>query len=300
MLKEHNRRALILVILIAFAFNAVSFCVAFPQTFKPESASLARDFSAYYIAEWRLFHNPSDIYLGGVQRGDYQILPQPQTFKYPPSFLVLFAPFLALNYQNALIAFDVLQFGLIPILAFFVYKLVKDKKAILASVVAVIVLAEPLPSLFVSGAVLNIQSFGPAYYTAYFLANAHVLQTVLLVGALYCGFINKPWFSALLFAFGVLDPRAAVLAFPLLLWYNRHSILKFLGGLSVFLAITNVPFFFFYGISFSFLRVELNWQIGTQLYQYDWIPIYSIAALTALEMITHFSRNKAGTKIVEK
>lgn len=75
------------------------------------------------------------IYLGGVQPGDYSIPPAPQTFKYTPSFLILFAPFLALNYQNAFTVFDVMQFALIPLLAFFVYKMVKDKSLVPASLV---------------------------------------------------------------------------------------------------------------------------------------------------------------------
>ena len=296
MIIKDNRRTLSLIILIAFAFNVIMFCAAFPQTVKPESTVLARDFSAYYIAEWRLFHNPNIIYLGGIQKGDCKILPQPQTFKYPPASLLLFAPFLTLNYQTSLTAFDFLQVALIPILSFFVYSIVKDKSIILGSVAAVIVIAEPLPSLFIGGSFLNIQSFGPAYYCAYSLANAHVLQTILLVGALYCGFTNKPWFSALLFAFGILDPRAAVLALPLLLWYNRHSVIKFLGGLVLFISVTNLPFFLYHGIGFSFLRMELNGQTVSQLYQYDWIPIYSIAALTIIEAISLFQQKKMPQK----
>ena len=122
-----KKQKIILVIVIAVSLNAITFCLAFPETFKPESTIWARDFSAYYIGEWRLFHNPTTIYWGGVQPGDYQILPAPQTFKYAPSFLILFAPFLALSYQNAFTAFDIVQLALIPALAFFVYKIVKDK-----------------------------------------------------------------------------------------------------------------------------------------------------------------------------
>ena len=94
------------VILIAVALNVIYFSIAFPGTFKPENATYARDFSAYYIGEWRFFHNPNKIYAGGPQPGDYQILPNPQTFKYAPSALILFAPFLALSYPNAVSAFD--------------------------------------------------------------------------------------------------------------------------------------------------------------------------------------------------
>src|SRR5208283_4525963 len=258
--KLSPKQKIVVVILIAVALNVISFCVAYPETFKPENATYARDFSAYYLGEWRLFHNPTEIYAGGAQPGDYQILPAPQTFKYAPSFLILFAPFLALSYQNALTVFDLLQLALIPALAFFVYKIVKDKNLVLGAIAAVIVLIEPLPSPSIYSAAanllllhnrvlgLNLQSFSPSYYSGYVLANAHILQTVLLVGALYLGFTKKPWLSALLFAFGAFDPRAALLAFPLLLWYNRQKILQFITATVTFVLATNLPFFFYYGI----------------------------------------------------
>ena len=263
MLWRNNKEKIISVILIAVALNAITFGLAFPETFKPVTGAWARDFSAYYIGEWRLFHNPTTIYLGGAKPGDYPILPAPQTFKYTPSFLILFAPFLILNYQNALTVFDIIQFALIPLLAFFVYKMVKDKSLVFASLAAVIVLIQPLPTpplnqeplnflqnRFFS---LNLQSFSPGYYVGYALANAHVLQVTLLVGALYFGFTKKPWISALLFAFGAFDPRWALLAIPLLLFYNRKKILSFIAGAALFLAITNLPFFFYYNIGFNFI-----------------------------------------------
>jgi hypothetical protein len=303
-----KKQKIILVILIAVALNAITFCFAFPETFKPESTAWARDFSAYYIGEWRLFHNPTTIYRGGVQPGDYQILPAPQTFKYTPSFLILFAPFLALSYQNALTAFDLVQLALIPALAFFVYKIVKDKNLVFAAIAAIIILIEPLPAPPINqGALnllqcrffsLNLQSLSPSYYAGYVLANAHVLQAILLVGALYFGFTKKPWLSALLFAFGSFDPRASLLALPLLLWYNRKGILPFIAGAVSFLAITNLPFFFYYNIGFTFLRSETSGSIISQMYPYDWLPLYAVVTLTILEIINapetqkKFSTNK--------
>jgi len=292
-----KKTAVVLVILLAVLLNLSIFCFAYPQTFKPESPTLARDFSAYYIGAWRLFHNPTQIYNGSVQPGDYQILGQPQPFKYTPSFLILFAPFLTLNYQNALNAFDIMQFLLILALAFFVYKLVKDKNLFLGIIAAVIVLVDPLlfaPSASYSSAetlhsrmlCLHIQTFSPSYYCGYILANAHILQTVLLVGAVYFGFAKKPWLSALLFAFGSFDPRGALVAVPLLLWYNRHSLWKFIAGSAAFLLATNLPFFFYYGAGFAFLKTETNASIVSQMYLYDWLPLYAIASLTMLEIIT--------------
>jgi hypothetical protein len=277
------------------ALNAFTFCLAFPETFKPESGTWARDFSAYYIGEWRLFHNPTTIYWGGAQPGDYQILPSPQTFKYTPSFLILFAPFLALSYRNALTVFDIIQVALLPALAFFVYKIVKDKTLVFAAVVAVIVLIEPLPTPPLNQTALNLlqyrffslnaQSFSPSYYIGYLLANAHVLQTCILVGALYFGFTKKPWISALLFAIGSFDPRGALLALPLLLWYNRKQIRPFIIGAASFLAITNLPFFFYHDIGLTFLRSETSGTIISQMYPYDWLPLYAVAALTIIEII---------------
>ena len=298
---SENKKILIYVIAISLALNAVIFCFAYPETFKvPESAFFARDFSAYYIGGWRLFHNPTAIYYGGVMQGDYQILPRAQTFKYTPSFLILFAPFLSLSYQNALAAFDLMQFALIPALAFFVYKIVKDKSLVVGAIAAIIVLIDPLPYLALNQSaiglltfrftILSPQTFSSSYYLGYLLANAHVLQTVLLVGALYFGFAKKPWLSALLFALGVFDPRAALFAFPLLVWYNRQRILPFIAGSAIFLAMTNLPFFFYYNIGSTFLQLEVKGSIVSQWYGYDWIPIYAVSALTIIEIISAVSR----------
>ncbi len=296
-LRLSKKTAITLIILLAVLLNFSIFCFAYPQTFTPESPNLARDFSAYYNGEWRLFHNPSQIYNGSGQPGDYQILGQPQAFKYTPSFLILFAPFLTLSYQNALNAFDIMQFLSILALAFFVYKLVENKNLFLGAIVAVIVLVDPLlfaPSASYSAAnflhyrllSLHVQTFSPSYYCGYLLANAHILQTVLLVGALYFGFAKKPWLSALLFAFGLFDPRSALFALPLLLWYNRHSIWAFIAGSAVFLAATNLPFFFYYGVGFAFLKTETTGSVVSQMYLYDWIPLFSIASLTIIEIVT--------------
>jgi hypothetical protein len=286
---DSKKRKILTIIFIAVALNAFSFALGFPIAFQlPKSATFARDFSAYYIGEWRLFHNPTQIYNGAIVPKDYPILPRPQTFKYMPSFLVLFAPFLTLSYPNALAVFDILQFALIGVLAFFVYKLVKDKNLILASVVAIIVLIEPLPSLSFSGPNLNflLQVFSPSYFSGYMLGNAHILQTILLVSALYFGYTKRPWLSALLFAFGAFDPRGALLALPLLIWYNRRSITKFAAGSAIFFAATNLPFFFYYGIGFTFMHAELSGNIPYQMYPYDWIPLYGIATLTIVEILT--------------
>jgi hypothetical protein len=267
---KNNKLILISVITLALALNALTFGLAYPETFKPMSSMYARDFSAYYIGEWRLFNNPTTIYIGGNQPGDYYIPPNVQTFKYTPSFLVFFAPFMSLSYQNALNVFDILQFLSIFALAFFVYKIVKDKKIVGAAVAAFVILV----------------AFQPGYYWGYAQANAHIIQASLIVGAIYFGFSKKPWLSALLFAIGAFDPRGALLALPLLLWYNRQRLLKFGMGIVSFLAALNLPFFFYNDIGLSFLRIEVNGDIVSQIYSYDLVPIIAVATLSLLEVAT--------------
>lgn len=302
-----KKGALTIVTLLSVLLNLQIFLFAYPQTFGPLAPDLARDFSAYYVASWRLLHNPTAIYLEGVQPGDYQFIGQPQTFRYPPSLLILFVPFLALNYQNALNTFNVIQFLSVTVAAFFVYKLVEKKPLILASVVAEVVLVNPLlfPLIFSpSGGhgladflhyriySLHVQTISPLYYSGYLTANAHILQNTFLVGALYFGFTKKPWLSALLFTFGSIDPRASLPAFVLLLWYNRQAIRKFIAGSAAFLAITNLPFFFYYGVGFAFLREELRARVISDFTLYDWIPVYSMVALILLEVITGIYRRE--------
>ena len=266
---RNKKLALISVIIIALALNTATFILAYPETFKPMSPVYAKDFSAYYIGEWRLLHNPYAIYIGGNQPGDYHIPPNVQTFKYTPSFLVFFAPFMTLSYQNALNVFDILQFVSVFALALFVYKIVKDKKPIWGGIAAFVVLI----------------AFQPGYYWGYSQANAHIIQTSLLGGALYFGFSKKPWLSAFLFAVSVFDPRVALLALPLLLWYNKQKLWKFGVGATAFLAALNLPFFFYHNIGVNFLQTEVNSNIVSQVYSYDVIPIFAVAALTILEVV---------------
>lgn len=303
----NKKTALISVILLSVVINFQIFCYAYPQTFEPQSPTLARDFSAYYIAAWRLLHNPTAVYSEGVQLGDYQLQGQPQPFRYIPSFLILIVPFLTLSYQNALNAFDTMQFLSILALAFFVYKLIKNKPLIPASIVAEIVMVNPLLFPLIlspSGGYgltdflhwrifsLHVQTISPCYYCGYVLANAHILQNTLLVGALYFGFAKKPWLSALLFALGSFDPRASLFALPLLLWYNRQVIRKFIAGSATFFVAANLPFFFYYNVGFALLQTQCNVSVVSTFFLYDWIPLYSIAALTILEVITALCNRK--------
>lgn len=290
----NKNTAIIAVIAIAVILNFSIFMEAYPLTFEPQTPTLERDFSAYYIGAWRLFNNPTMVYHDGTLPGDYPLVGQPQPFKYIPNFFIISTPLLGLSYQNALNAFDIIQFLVMIPLAFFVYKLVKEKNLFLAAAVALIVLLQPIlisPSIqyddfnFLHYRMwsLGIQTFSPSYLCGYTLANAHILQNMLLVGALYFGYSKKPWLSALFFTFGAFDPRIALVAAPLLLWYNREVLVKFVGGTAAFLAATNLPFFLYGGVGESFLNSVFSGSVVSQMYLYEYIPLYSILALTLLE-----------------
>jgi hypothetical protein len=305
-IQEHKKLFLVSIIIAALALNIVMFCYAYPDITKLEFGDTARDFSAYYMGAWRLFNNPTMVYHDGGLPTDYPLAGIPQPFKYPPSFLLLIIPFLAVNYMDALVTFTFLQLALIPLLAFFVYKLIKDKNPILGAIAAFIVLVQPLPTpasnipfteqIHLWNFNINVQSFSPSYYCGYVYINAHILQAILLVGALYFGYSKKPWFSALLFAFGLMDPRAAIFSVPLLLWYNRSKLREFLAGSAIFILATNLPFFFYSDVGVTFLQTVLHAEIIAQSYAYDWIPSYSVIALSLIELITVLhNRHKNGS-----
>jgi hypothetical protein len=299
--RDRKKQLILIVVAVALALNAVTFAFAYPGMFKPSTPTLEKDFSAYYNAGYRLFNNPSKIYYGSSQPGDYPFALKAQTFKYVPSFLLLILPFLLLSYQDAFIAFNILQLILIPVLAFFVYKLVEDKNLALAILACIIVVIDPLPSLPLNQAsinslhyrftTINPQTFSLGYYGGYICGNAHILQPVFLVSAMYFGFVKKPWLSGLMFALGVFDPRFALLALPLIVWYNRKTLLPFIASSAAFLSAMNLPFFFYHGIGFELLRANASGNILSQMYAYDWIPFYAVLMLTTAEILTVVSKN---------
>lgn len=289
MLSNKQKKVLAIVIIVALALNVATFITAYPRTFKPLDATYAADFSAYYIGEWRLFHNPTAIYYSGDYiQGDYVIEPKPQTFMYTPSFLVFFAPFLALSYQNALTVFDFLQLISIFALAFLLYKLLENKALLLGCIASAVILLLPIPDLNHFGLMYLFQS----YYWGYALANAHVIQTALIVGAIYFGFTKKPLLSAFILSVASFDPRVALLALPLLVWYNRGSLRKFIAGSVVFVLAFNLPFFFYNNIGFTFIEKRVSGSVVGAMYAYDWLPLAAVGALTVVEAITIYKAKR--------
>ena len=134
-------------------FELYTFAVAYPETYtispgiNTSGTILAKDFSAYYMGAWRLWNNPAHIYnFGALNDGEPTILPHPEEYKYLPSFLLIITPFLSMNYQQALLAFDIAQFALLPVMAYILYKLLGNKPLAVTFVVMIIALLLPFPT----------------------------------------------------------------------------------------------------------------------------------------------------------
>jgi hypothetical protein len=207
MLNRQSSRKMVLVVTIAvlLLFNFYTFALAYRETFRLDGGDrLAKDFSAYYIGAWRLLHDPSQVYTrGNVNDGEYQVYPQPQAYKYLPSFLLLVSPLLSLSYHDALVVFDSFQFALLPLMALLLYRLFSKKNLATIFVVTVIVfLPFPLPH------------WGPfaTYFWQWAEGQAKVFETFLYLLAFYLGNSGRPHLSGITFGLAAFDPRFALLS----------------------------------------------------------------------------------------
>jgi hypothetical protein len=281
----------VLSIAVLIVLNFCTFLVAIPETYTLDAGIsvggpvLAKDFSAYYIGAWRLLHNPAQIYSGRIIiNGEPPIYPQPQAYKYLPSFLLFVSPLLVLNYQQALLAFDILQFALLPLMALLLYRLLGKKGLAVTFVVAVIVLLQPFP--------LPNWGFSVSYFWQWGEGQAKVFLTFLLLLAFYLGNSGKPHLSGIIFAFGAFDPRFGLLALPLFLMYNRKNLRASLGSMILTLLLSNMVLFY-PGTGLAFLNMVVSSGITTPPYYYAFIPLLTIIALIFVnrrEIVQTFSR----------
>lgn len=289
-LRRSSKILFLVAIAVLIVLNLYTFVIAYPETSRLDSGIsgsgvLAKDFSAYYIGAWRLLHDPSQVYTHGyVNDGEYQVYPQPEAYKYLPSFLVMVSPLLFLGYQQALVAFDVFQFALLPLMALLLYKLLSRKGLVLTFAVAVIVLLQPLP--------LPNWGLSATYFWQWGEGQAKVFDTFLLLLAFYLGDSGRPLLSGIVFALAVFDPRFAVLSLPLFLFYNkknlRVSVESMLGALLLSNFVLLYP-----GTGSGFLNMALGSATET-LYYYAFIPLLMIISLTVVngrEMVATLSRS---------
>jgi hypothetical protein len=277
-------------IAVLIALNLYTFIVAYPETYavnagiNTSGTILAKDFSAYYMGAWRLWNNPAHIYtLGALKDGEPVILPHPETYKYLPSFLLVVSPFLSLNYQQALLAFDIVQFMLLPLMAYLLYKLLSGKPFAVTFVVMVISLLLPFPS--------PQGGLSLSYYWQWGEGQAKVFITFLLLLSFYFGSRGKPYLSGGAFAFGFFDPRFGLLAIPLFVMYNRKKLKAATASAISALVLSNLMLLY-PGMASGFISMVFSSAINTPLYYYSLIPLFTLLSLITVnykEIATAFN-----------
>lgn len=288
-LNPRTKKLIVFVFLIGLLLiNLRVFVIAYPtmthgDMYLPSGLRIARDFGTFYLSAWRLIHSPSQIYTRGNVTGDYQIGATPTQFKYLPSFSIIMLPFLLLKYDSAIVAWNVFQFLLLPVMAFMLYRCLKDKNILLLLGVEWIALVQPLPFDLSEVSLRHILFFQLSYFNQWVEGQSKVFLTFLIVGAYYFSKTNRTTLAGLLYGLSFFDPRFGVLALPLFVIINRRVILRFAIPTLVTLAATN--FLFLYdGLFSAFLQMVETSGLSTKLYSYTYIPIYTILAITILEV----------------
>ena len=296
------KKIIIITAILLITANLYILISAYPETYTPSPGInttgdiLAKDFSAYFISAWRLWNNPSQIYHFGALGGSEPTTPpQPQAYKYLPSFLLIVSPLLILDYQQALTAFDVIQFLFLPLMAFILYRLLNKKHFLVSIAVMTVVLLLPLPG--------TQWGLFPSYYWQWGEGQAKVFVTFLLLLSFYFGIRGRPILSGLTFAFGFFDPRFGLVAIPLFLMYNRQNIKMAIFSAIVFLGLSNLMLVY-PGLVASFATMVFNNAVATPLYYYSLIPFFTLIALIVVNfkevvaafdykgILTHFTGYK--------
>jgi hypothetical protein len=275
--KLPTKTLFVIGVLALILLNLYTFIVAYPETYTPSpgintsGSILAKDFSAYYMGAWRLWNNPSEIYHFGALGGSEPLTPPyPQAYKYLPSFLLVVSPLLSLDYQQALSVFDIIQFMLLPAIAYMLYKLLGSKHLAGSFLVMVIALLLPFPTA----------SWGlsPSYYWQWGEGQAKVLLTFLLLLSFYLGSKNRPVLSGIALALGFFDVRFGLLALPLFVMYNQKNLKAATASTIGALALSNLMLLY-PGMGLGFVRMVFGSGITTPLYFYALIPFLTLMSL---------------------
>ena len=272
-----------LLIALAFAvmilLNLVTFVAAFPQIAGVESGyavgtAAARDFSAFYVGAWRLLNDPSKVYAWGyLPDGELHVFPVQEQYKYLPSFLLIVSPLLLLSYQQAIIAFDLIQFLLLPLVAFLVYCLTREKGTTAVLLVGAIALLLPFPA---PGWSLSVP-----YFWQWKEGQSKVVETLFLLLSLYFGRRGRSLPSGAFLGLSFFDPRFALVALPLFYAWNREKLRSAVVALLLTLLVTNLPLLW-PGTGAGFVEMVFTTGLTSILYPYALIPLLTVVALTVL------------------
>jgi len=239
------------------------------------------DFGTYYTSAWRLIHYPSQLY-AAVGTGNFPLSITPPDFKYLPFFSFFMLPLLALDYISALVAWNVFQFLLMPIMGLLIYKALKSVNLLVILGVLWIVFLQPLP--FPPHYTISVYDLytSQSYYWQWAEGQAKVFMTFLIVTAYYLSRSRRPYLAGLVYGLAFFDPRFPLYALPLFLVVNRGQYRRFAAA-AIGTLVAGDIILLYDGLAASFLTMVEAGGIGTTFYQYSWIPFYSIVALTAVE-----------------
>jgi hypothetical protein len=153
--------------------------------------------------------------------------------------------------------------------------------AVILAVTAIVLLPIPLPH------------WGPlaTYFWQWAEGQAKVFETFLFLLSFYLGFKEKPYASAVVFAFAAFDPRFGLLGLPLFLFYNKNKIMPALKTAFVVLIMSNL--ILLYPLTgMAFLSMVFDRGLTTTLYAYAYIPLFTLTAVTLAngkEIVEEFS-----------
>ncbi len=272
-----SEKALLALMAGLLTLNLLTFLPAYSQISTIDSGCcsnhpLAKDFSAFYIGAWRLFHDPANVYVhGNVSDGEPQIYPQPEQYKYLPSYLLLVSPILLLSYPMSMAIFDIFQFLLLPLIGILVYQLTKEKGWAITVIAEVLVLLLP--------AAAPGWGFSVGYFWQWKEAQSKVIETLLLMGSFYLGKKDRPVWSGIALGIAFFDPRFALVALPLFLTYNSAKLSLSLKTLLITLTLSNLPLLY-PGVGLSFLSMVFSTGVSTALYPYAIIPLEGVVFLS--------------------
>ncbi len=272
-----SKKALLALVTGLLFLNLLTFLPAFAQVSNIDSGCcsnhpLAKDFSGVYIGAWRLYHNPTQIYTHGLLRdGEPPIYPEPEQYKYLPSYLLLVSPILLIPYSQAIDLYDIFQFMLLPLIAIIVYNLTKEKGW------AITIIAEVLALLLPAAA--PGWGFSVGYFWQWKEAQSKVLETLFLTGSFYLGKRGRPVWSGVLLGITFFDPRFALAATPLFLACNATKTSMAVKAMLATLILSNLVLLY-PGVGLSFLQMVFSTGVSTALYPYAIIPLAQVIFLS--------------------
>ena len=243
----------------------------------------------------------------------------PSDYRYPPFFLLFIIPLTVLNYSDATIVWNLINFALLPLMAFLIWKILSPKnwkETALATGVAFFTLFEPFNfsySDFIStieqsfnGAVIL---FSPSYALEWAEAQTKVFELSMILLALYFVKKKSPIMGGFFLVLSFLDPRFTLMVLPLFFYIliKRKAFFTGVAGILLGVLVLNLPFAFYpltelskHGVLGAYVKsIFLQYKLST-FYAYEWIPFFSILSLTIAYAVVEYMRTRPSSLILSE